>query len=125
MKFHLERKKAKGKMYYTYKASYRENGKVKSKRVYLGPEERATKILADFNSKKPDYERLYNYTGELLLKEVSKRLSFSDIVVKHVKNKTKWNIGQFLETIVIERCLHPVSKWALAQRYHQMSIFSL
>lgn len=125
MKFHLERGLKKGKLYYAYKASYREKGKVKSKRVYLGPEERASKILSDFNSKKPDKEYLYSYTGELLLNEVSKRLLFSNIVEKHVNNKSKWDIGQFLETITIERCLNPVSKWALAQRYHNRSILSL
>jgi len=125
MKFHLERVERKGKFYLSFKSSYREKGKVKSKRVYLGSEERATRILADFSSKKPDQEQLYSYTGELLLRKVADRLKFSQIVDKHVQKDTDWSVGQFLEMIVIERCLVPLSKWGLAKRYHQQSIFAL
>lgn len=125
MKWHLERYWRKGKLYYSYKAGYREKGKVKTTRVYLGSEERASKILADFNSKKPDQEQLYSYTGELLLSKVADRLKFSQIVDTHIKKDTAWSVGQFLEMVVIERCLVPSSKWALAKRYHQQSILSL
>ncbi len=125
MKWHLERNVQKGKLYYAYKTSYREKGKVKHERVHLGPEERAIKILADFNSRKPDQAQYYSYTGELLLMEVAKRLRFSKTVEKHVQRDTDWSPGDFLQTMVIERCIFPHSKWFLAQKIHEESVLSL
>lgn len=125
MKWNIERFWRKGKLYYAYKAGYREKGKVKTKRVYLGPEKRATKILADFNAKKPDHEHVYSYTGEILLKTAAQHLKFSQIIEKHVERKASWSVGDFFQLLVIERCLNPISKWALAQRIHKESIFAL
>ena len=124
MKFHLVRVSQKGKIYYSYKASYYEKGNIKSKRVYLGNEKRGLEILSDFAEKKPDKEELFSYTGEIILKEISKRIKFSNLVDKYIKMDNQWSVGDFIETLVIERCLKPYSKWALAEKHYKRSILS-
>lgn len=124
MKFRLTPEKQKGKVYYSYKATYYEKGTIKSKRVYLGNEKEGLKIVSDFNTKKPDEEALLSYSGETLLKDISKRLNFSKIINNIVKKETKWNIGEFIESLVIERCLKPYSKWALAKKHYSRSVLS-
>jgi transposase len=111
--------------YYTYKTSFRENGKVKSKYVYLGNEEAALKLLADFNSKKPSNERLLSFSGEDILSKVLEMLDFKNVINKAIQNDTKLDAGRFIEIIVVERALNTFSKWGLADHAHGKSIFSL
>jgi len=122
---YLDIEERSGSKYYSYRGSFREKGKVKTKKVYLGKENKAIQLLADFNSKKPDIEKVYSYTGEIVLEEIAKRLKFSTIMSKHVQIRTEWDIGEFLKILVIERCLFPVSKWALAEIYYNKSILAL
>lgn len=125
MKMRLQIEERSGSKYYHYKGSYRLKGKVKSKKIYLGKEERAIQILAEFTAKRPDQEKLYSYSGEVILEEIAKRLKFSKIVNKHVKNDTEWDIGEFIKILVIERCLFPVSKWAIAETYFKESFMAI
>ena len=125
MKFFLEQKKAKYGTYYNYKANYRVNGKVKSVRIYLGNEQQAKKILDDFVSQNTEQKWLYSYSGEELLLEIVKRLHFNKIINSYVKRETEWDCGDYISYLIIERCLHPGSKWELAQRVFNRSIFKI
>jgi len=111
--------------YYVYKSSFRENGKVRSKYVYLGNEGAALKILADFNSKKPANERLLSLSGEEILAKVLEMLDFKNIISKAIQRDTKLDAGRFVEMIVVERALKSFSKWGLAAIAHGKSAFSL
>lgn len=125
MSYFLYIHKGKYGNYYSFKTNYRENGKVKSKYVYLGNEETALKILADFHLKKPLNERLLSYSGELILSKVFEQLDLRAIVNKAVRNGAKLDAGRFVEMFVVERALNCSSKWALAENVHGNSIFSL
>ena len=86
--------------------------------MYLGNEKEGLKIASDFNTKKPDIDTVYSYTGEIIMAEIAKRLNFSKIINDVLKINSKWNIGDFIETLTIERCLKPFSKWALAKKHY-------
>lgn len=124
MNWRFEWVNRKDKKYGQYKANYREEGKQKSKYVYLGNEEWTNKIRSDIISKEPNKDVLYDYTGEVFLLEISKRLKFSKIIDKYVSRDSKWSIGKFIETIVIERALNPFSKWAISQKIYCRSVLS-
>ena len=57
MNWRFEWVNRKDKKYGQYKANYREEGKQKSKYVYLGNEEWTNKIRSDIISKEPDKDR--------------------------------------------------------------------
>jgi len=125
MKYFLYRKKSASGTYYSYRASYRVKGKVKTKDVYLGPKHQALKLINDFTSKKPDNEQLYSYSAEVILSKIANQLQLTEIVNQLVPNQTAFDCGKLLQYVIIERLLHPCSKWALAQKIHQQSFFSL
>ncbi len=125
MNYSLHISKTKYGNYYSYRHNYRENGKVKTKDIYLGPEERAVKIISDFNSKKPLNEHHLSFSGETLLSKMLEMVDFKNIVNKIVQNDTKFDVGRFIEMLVIEHSLYEHSKWRLANISHAKSIFSL
>ena len=125
MNYSLHISKTKYGNYYSYRHNYRENGKVKTKDIYLGPEERAVKIISDFNSKKPLNERHLSFSGEVLLSKMLEMVDFKKIMNKIVQNETKFDVGRFIEMLVIEHSLYEHSKWRLANISHEKSIFSL
>jgi len=125
MKYFLHISKTKYGNYYAYRHNYRENGKVKTKDVHLGLEERAVKIISDFNSKKPLNERLLSFSGEVLLLKMLELVDFRGIINKFVQNRAKFDVGRFIEILVVERSIYEYSKWALANRAHEKSILSL
>ncbi|HMF30890.1 MAG TPA: IS1634 family transposase [Candidatus Lokiarchaeia archaeon] len=111
--------------YYSFHSSFRENGKVRSKNVYLGNEETALKLLADFNTKKPANERLLSFSGEKLLSKVLEMLDFPKVIGDALQKGPKLDAGRFVEMVVVERALNAFSKWGLAANAHRQSIFSL
>jgi len=125
MNYSLHISKTKYGNYYSYRYNYRENGKVKTKDIYLGPEDRAVSIISDFNSKKPLNERHLSFSGEILLSKMLEVVDFKKIVNKIVQNDAKFDVGRFIEMLVIERSLYEHSKWRLANISHEKSIFSL
>jgi len=125
MNYYLHVSKTKYGKYYKYRHNYRENGKVKTKDIYLGPEDRAVKIISDFNSKKPLNERHLSFSGEALLSKMLEMVEFKKIVNKIVQNEAKFDVGRFIEMLLIEFALYEHSKWALANISHEKSIFSL
>ncbi len=125
MNYFLHVSKTKYGNYYSYRYNYRENGKVKTKDVYLGKEEVAVKIISDFNSKKPLNERLLSFSGEVILSKMLEMVDFRKIINKIIQNGAEFDVGRFIEIIVIERTLYEYSKWRLANISHEKSIFSL
>jgi len=125
MKYFLDIRNTQYGNYYLYKCNYWENGKVKSKYVYLGKEEIALKIISDFNTKKPLNERLLSYSGEIILSKILELVDFKKIINKIVQNGAEFDVGRFIEILVIERTLYEHSKWRLANISHKKSIFSL
>lgn len=125
MKFFLYRKKRPSGSYYSFRVNTRINGKVKTRDVYLGKKDLAFKLIADFTSSPPTKERLYSYSGEVILSHIAQQLQLPQIINKHVLVETGFNCGQLLQYVIIERSLNPCSKWALAQKNHQQSYFSL
>lgn len=113
-----------GRKYGRYKQNYRKKDKVQSNYVYLGNEETATRIRSDFTQQNASTNTLYTYSGEILLREVARLLKFSRILNRKDYGKVEWNVGDFFETVVIERCLNPFSKWNLAQKTHKRSVLS-
>ena len=124
MPYHLCIHKRKYGNYYSFKSNFREDGKIKSKYVYLGNEEMALKILADFASKIPINERLLSFSGEEILSKVLGMLDFQVTINKAIRNDAKLDAGRFIEMIVVERALNTFSKWGLADHAHGNSIFS-
>ncbi|TFG10561.1 MAG: IS1634 family transposase [Promethearchaeota archaeon] len=125
MNYSLHVSKTKHGNYYSYRYNYRENGKVKTHDIYLGPEERAVKIISDFNSKKPLNERHLSFSGEVLLLKMLEMVNFKKIVNKNVQNEAEFDVGHFIEMLLIEHTLYEHSKWRLANVSHAKSIFSL
>ena len=125
MNYSLHVSKTKYGNYYSYRHNYRENGKVKTKDIYLGPEERAVKIISDFNSKKPLNERHLSFSGEIILSKMLELIDFRVIINKFIQNRAKFDVGRFIEILVVERSIYEYSKWRLANRAHEQSILSL
>jgi len=125
MKWYLTTQKKSHGSYYLYKRNYKKEGKSKSDYVYLGTEEVALKILSDFNSEKPQNERLLSFSGEGILSKMLEMVNFKEIINKIVQNETKFDVGRFIEMLVIEHSLYEHSKWRLANISHAKSIFSL
>jgi len=125
MNYFLHISKTKYGNYYSYRHNYRENKKVKTKDVYLGKEETAVNIISDFNSKKPLNERLLSFSGESILSKMLEQVSFRDVINKNIQNGAEFDIGRFIEILVVERALYEHSKWRLANVAHEKSIFSL
>jgi len=111
--------------YYSYKSSFREDGKVKTKFVYLGTEETALRLLNDFTSKPPANERLLSFSGEKIFSKILDMLDFRNTIDKSIRNDAKLDAGRFVQMIVVERALNAFSKWGLAAYAHDDSIFSL
>jgi len=124
MKWYLTTQKQSYGTYYLYKRNYTQEGKSKSDYVYLGTEDVALKILSDFNSEKPLNERLLSFSGEILLSKMLDMVDFKKTINKIVHNDTKFDIGHFIEMLVIELSLYEHSKWRLANISHAKSIFS-
>ena len=122
MKWHLEKQIRKANVSYFYRTDFRENGKKITKRVYLGTQDRAESILADFTSTQPQFERVLDYSGPLLLEYVADLISFREIFTSMVQNNTKFEIGEFMTLLVISRVLYPESKYKLAQKRLKDSI---
>ncbi|MHA1492121.1 MAG: IS1634 family transposase [Promethearchaeota archaeon] len=125
MNYFLHVSKTKYGNYYSYRYNYREKGKVKTKDVYLGKEEVAVKIISDFNSKKPLNERLLSFSGEIILSSILELVAFRKIINRIIQNGAEFDVGRFIEILVIERALYEHSKWRLANISHEKSIFSL
>ncbi len=125
MKWYLSTQKKSYGTYYLYKRNYKQEGKSKSDYVYLGTEEVALKILSDFNSEKPLNERLLSFSGEVLLSKMLELVDFKEIINKIVQNDAEFDVGRFIEMLVIEHSLYKHSKWRLANKSHEKSIFSL
>ena len=125
MNYFLHVSRTKHGNYYSYRYNYRENEKVKTEDVYVGKEEIAINIISDFNSKKPLNERLLSFSGENILSKMLELVEFRDVINKRVHNGAEFDIGRFMEILVIERALYEYSKWKLAHVAHERSIFSL
>lgn len=125
MKWYLTTQNNSSGLYYLYKRNYKQKGKSKSDYVYLGTEEVALKIMSDFNSEKPLNQHLLSFSGETLLSKMLELVDFKNIINKIVQNDTKFDVGRFIEMLVIERSLYEHSKWRLANVSHAKSIFSL
>lgn len=125
MKWYLTIQKKSYGIYYLYKRNYTQEGKSKSDYVYLGTEDIALKILSDFSSEKPLNGRLLSFSGEMLLLKMLEQVNFRDVINKIVQNGAKFDIGRFIEILVVERALYEHSKWRLANISHAKSIFSL
>ncbi len=81
--------------------------------------------MDDFVSQNTEQKRLYSYSGEELLLEIVKKLHFNKIINSFVKRETEWDCGDYISYLIIERCLYPGSKWELAQRVFNNSIFKI
>ena len=125
MNYFLHVSRTKHGNYYSYRYNYRENEKVKTEDVYVGKEEIAINIISDFNSKKPLNERLLSFSGENILSKMLELVEFRDVINKRIHNGAEFDIGRFMEILVIERALYEYSKWKLAHVAHERSIFSL
>jgi len=125
MNYSLHVSKTKYGNYYAYRHNYRESGKVKTKDIYLGPEEIAVKIISDFTSKKPLNERHLSFSGELILSRMLELVGFRALINKFVQNRAKFDVGRFIELLVVERSIYEYSKWSLANVAHEKSILSL
>ena len=68
---HLRPIKPHKKKYGYLKRSYRTNGKVKTEEIYIGPDEVATKILADLATRELIDETDITYSGETILEKNS------------------------------------------------------
>ncbi len=125
IKWYLTTQKKSHGSYYLYKRNYKQEGKSKSDYVYLGTEEVALNILSDFNSEKSLKERLLSFSGEIILSKMLEMVDFREIIKKIVQNDAKFDVGRFIEMLVIEHSLYEHSKWRLANISHAKSIFSL
>jgi hypothetical protein len=111
MKWYLTTQNKSSGPYYLYKRNYKQEGKFKSDYVYLGTEEVALKILSDFNSEKPLNERLLSFSGERILSKMLEMVDFKNIITKIVQNDAEFDVGRFIEMLVIEHTLYEHSKW--------------
>ena len=59
------------KKYGYLKKSYRINGKVRTEEIYIGPDEVATKILADLATRELIDETDITYSGETILEKIA------------------------------------------------------
>lgn len=125
MKYFLHKNRTKYGIYYSYRHNYRENNKVRTKSVYLGNEETALELLSDFNSKKPENERHLSYSGEFILSKMLEMLDFREVLNDASEAEAEWEIGRFIEMVVVERVLTNYSKWRLARIAHGKSFHSL
>ena len=125
MKWYLTTQKQSYGTYYLYKRNYKQKGKSRSDYVYLGTEEVALKILSDFNSEKPLNERLLSFSGEILLSKMLELVDFRNVINKLVQNGAEFDVGRFIEILVVELSIYEYSKWRLAHVAHERSIFSL
>ena len=122
MKWHLEKQIRKSGISYFYRTDFREDGKKITKRVYLGTQDRAESILADFSSTPPDREQVLDFGGPLLLEYIANLIHFKQIFSELVKNNTKFDVGEIMTLLVISRLLYPESKYKLAQKRFKDSI---
>lgn len=125
MGYTINRKQRASGVYVYLVRSFREKGRVKTDQIYLGKEEVANKILATLALKKLEHERMLSYSGEIILSEIANRLDLVKVINQHVKNSTEFDCGELLKNVIIERVLHPRSKWALANKVYKRSVFAI
>ena len=121
MKYRLEIQKRPSGNYYLYRADYREDGKVKSKRIYIGEEKQALRIITDITGNNGVNEELLEFSGPLLLDYIAQKLKLSKIINKSITANTEYNPGLLLQLILITRVLHPESKYSLARLWLEKS----
>ena len=125
MKWYLTTQKKTHGTYYLYKRNYQQDGTSKSDYMYLGTQDVALKILSDFNAEKPLNERLLSFSGEIILSKILELVEFKNIINRSIQNGAEFDVGRFIEILVIERALYEYSKWKLAHVAHAKSILSL
>jgi len=125
MKYSLKIKTNESGAYYYFRYGYRQNGRVKTKEVYIGEEKLASKIISDFSLKKPAIEKLVSYSGEIILSKIADQCHFAELINSIVKREAKYDIGQFIQMLTIERTLYKFSKWRLAHQFHEKTFFAL
>jgi len=125
MGYTVNRKQRASGVYVYLVKPFREKGRVKTDQIYLGKEEIANKILADLALKKLEHEKILNYSGEIILSEIANRLDLVGVINQQVTNKTEFDCGELLKNTIVERVLHPRSKWALANKVYKRSVFAI
>ncbi len=121
MKYRIEIQKRPSGNYYLYRADYREDGKVKSKRIYIGEEKQALKIIADITGNTGVNEKLIEFSGPLLLDYIAQKLKLSKIINKSITANTEYDAGLLLQLTLMTRVLHPESKYTLAKLWLEKS----
>ena len=125
MGYTVNRKQRASGVYVYLVKPYREKGKMKTDQIYLGKEEVANKILAALALKKLEHEKVLNYSGEIILSKIADRLDLVEMINQQVTNSTEFDCGELLKNVIVERILHPRSKWALANKVYKRSVFAI
>jgi len=119
MSWHIHEIKRKTKTYVSLQKNKREGKKIDSGYIYLGPIDRALKILADMQLKPLKNEKEVSYSGEMILGSIADSINFTKILQKYTNDK---RIAEALNNIIILRALFPVSKRKLIQSRLEHSI---
>nr|QNO44762.1 hypothetical protein KLGCGMKP_00024 [Methanosarcinales archaeon ANME-2c ERB4] len=108
------------KKYGYLKKSYRINGRVKTKEIYIGPDEVATKILTDLATRELIDETDITYSGETILEKITNTLNFEDILIEYTGDE---RASRALKNVIILMTLFNESKRRLFLKRLDKSIF--
>ena len=108
------------KKYGYLKKSYRINGKLKTKEIYIGPDEVATKILTDLATRELIDETDITYSGETILEKIANTLNFEDILIEYTGDELA---SRALKNVIILMTLWSESKRRLFLKRLDKSIF--
>ncbi|RZN30994.1 MAG: IS1634 family transposase [Methanosarcinales archaeon] len=107
MAWNITWRKPHKKKYGYLKRSYRVNGRVKTDEIYIGPDEVATKILADLATRELVDETDITYSGEAVLEKIADSLNFEDILIKYTGDE---RASRALKNVIILMTLFKESK---------------
>jgi len=108
------------KKYGYLKKSHREYGKVRTEEIYIGPEDVATKILADLAFKELIDEENITYSGEMILEKITDSLNFEKILTGYTNDE---QAARALKNVIILMTLWGESKRRLFMIRLNKSIF--
>jgi transposase len=109
----------KGKYVYL-KNNRREDGGLKTKRIYLGPVNVAVEILGELQTKPLINEKLKTYSGEAVLGKIADSIGLSNVLLSCTGNEKE---SAILRNIIILRALFNKSKLGLVERILPYSVF--
>lgn len=108
------------KKYGYLKKSRREYGKVRTEEIYIGPEDVATKILADLAFKELICEENITYSGETILGKIADSLKFEEILTGYTNDE---QAARVLKNVIILMTLWGESERRLFMIRLNKSIF--